>query len=92
MLRNKQKPVMWHVRQVIAMDTDTRQHKKAILIAQGLVLLFTFPFMVVYYYRFGDVATAEEYREQIKEGYGFETTPPDEALVYDQMCLELGQN
>jgi len=44
----------------------------------------------VYYYRFGDVETAEKYRQEIKEGYGFETTPPEEAKVYDQMCLELG--
>ena len=83
MLRNKQKPVMWHVRQVIAMDADTQDHKKAILIAQGIVLLICFPFMVVYYSRLGDVATAEKYRLEIKKGYEFETTPPDTALVYD---------
>ena len=65
------------------MDRDTLDHKKAILVAQAIVLIICFPFMVVYYYRLGDVATAEKYRQEIKAGYGFETTPPETALVYD---------
>ena len=92
MLRNKEKPVLWHVREAIAIDKDTRERKKAILIAQAVTFVAAFPLAVVYLLRHADVGTAENHRDQIKIGYGFETTPPGEAVLYDQMCLELGQN
>ena len=92
MLRNKEKPVMWHVRQAVAIEKDSRQRKKAIIIAQAITFVAAFSLAVVYLLRHADVLTAENHRDQIKAGYGFETTPPGEALVYDQMCLELGQN
>ena len=89
MLRNKQKPVMYHVRQAIAIEKDTLERKKAIIISSGVVIGLSLIFACFYFVRYADVGTAEDNREAIKEGYGFVTTP-DDALVYDQMCLELG--
>ena len=76
-------PVMWHVRKWLAIETDTRRHKKGILIAQAVIFVLAFPMAVLHLWRYGDVLTADENREAIKEGYGFQTVPPGEALVYD---------
>ena len=76
---------------MIALETDTLRHKKAILIAAGVNFAISFIFSVLYFYRWGDVLTAEDNKEAIEAGYGFKTKP-DDAFVYNQMCLELGQN
>lgn len=91
MLRNKQKPVMYHVRMAIAIEKDSIQRKKLILITSGVTIGLCLIFACFYFVRYADVGTAEDNRDAIKLGYGFKTTP-EEALVYDQMCLELGQN
>ena len=84
MLKNKQKPVTYHIRQAIGIDKDSRQRKKHILISSGVTLFFSLILAILYLTRYGDVGTAEEHREAIKEGYGFQTIPANEtALVYD---------
>lgn len=93
MLRNKQKPVMYHVRQAVAHEKDSIKRKKIILATSGATILFTLILSVFHLLRYQDATvTAEDNREAIKEGYGFQTLGGKKALVYNQMCLELGQN
>ena len=82
---------MWHVRQAVAIEKDTIKRKKVIIITSSAVIVICLILASLHFTRYADVGTAEDNREAIKEGYGFITTPAD-ALVYDQMCLELGQN
>ena len=80
MLINKQRPVMYHVRQSVAMEDDTLARKKAILITSGLTFLFAFIIGVLYLERYSDVGTMQENKEAIIEGYGFVSTG---GLIYN---------
>ena len=52
MLRNKQKPVMYHVRQAIAIESDTIKKKKVILISSAIVIVFTLILSVFHFLRY----------------------------------------
>ena len=82
---------MYHVRQAIAIENDTRKRKKVILIVNGVLIVLCITFASLYLTRYSDVGTMEDHREEIKKGYGFKTEP-EEAIVYDQFCLEYGHN
>lgn len=89
MLKRDQKPVMWHVRQAIAIDADTIKRKKVILVTSGLTAVFSLILAIFHLTRHTDVGTMQDHKEAIIDGYDFVTTG---GLIYNQACLDLGQN
>ena len=84
MLRNKQKPVIYHVRQTVSIESDSIKRKKLIVGTSAATIVLCLILSVFHFMRYQDATvTAEDNREAIKAGYGFQTTGGDKALVYN---------